>query len=280
MLKNELNLEEAVTKEPRVDIVNEQYKIEIKILISGKRAAVFLVPSCVTPLYIPIENLEKIKEIIAALESSPANSEKLIADLTPLIPDGLVRKDILKDPAQLNTVIERVGSINKLLQAGAPITILCVDRNRKKVDSKTEIVDDTNVKALEKKYKENLDIVTITQELYNHYKDKACAASYCFIDMQTCEKILVGVNATQVNTKEGTPNPWNIIDGEAVVTDLDKLLQGLGLPPLEDMVEKKIITASDSTVKLATTRGLFTAPAANEPTQEEQPMPSSSTYQP
>jgi hypothetical protein len=233
----------------RIRVVGEQYEIENAVAQSEKGAAVFLVPSCVTPLYIPKEDLTNI-------------------------PDGLISKTILEDPEQLLTVTERVTSINTILEAGMQITVLCVDRNRKKVGSASEVVNDSHVKTLEEKYK-NLKIVTIPQEQYDHYKNTACAASYCYSNDHT----LKGVNATQVNTPN-TPNRWNILEGEAVkpaVAQLDELLRALGLPPLEDMVKNKAIVSSITDAKLATTLGLFTG-AANESTAK-QPMPSTA-YQP
>lgn len=238
----------------RIRVVGKQYEIENAVAQSEKGAAVFLVPSCVTPLYIPKEDLTNI-------------------------PDGLISKTILEDPKQLQTVTERVTSINTILEAGMPITVLCVNRNRKKVGSVSELVNDSNVKMLEEKYK-NLKIVTITQEQYDHFKDTACAASYCYGN-----DTLKGVNATQVNTPN-TPNPWNILEGEAVkpaIAQLDQLLRALGLPPLEKMVEKKVLAPAASVAKFGSNPNLFFTPQSindesilKESAQE--PKPSSTMH--
>lgn len=249
MLHDESNVKDE--PKDRIRVVGEQYKLEIAVVQSKKGAAVFLVPACVTPLYIPRKNLENI-------------------------PDGLIPENKLHDPEQLQTVTERVESINAILEAGMPITVLCVDRDRKKADQKPGTVDNANVTALEKKYA-NLKIVTISQEQYDQFKGVVCAASYCYGDEHT----LIGINAVQINTPN-TPNPWDVLKDEAVkpaIAKLDELLHALGLPPLEDMAEeKKAVASAISDAKLATTLGLFTE-SANESTQK-QPMPSSNTYRP
>ncbi|MEN9917382.1 MAG: hypothetical protein RLY40_1321 [Pseudomonadota bacterium] len=273
--------------EPREKIVNEQYEIEIGMFESKKGASVFVTPSCVTPLYIAEEDLENIKEIMHYLTEHADNKdstdfEERVTDLIRVIPDGLIREDIIRNPALLNTVIERVESVSMLLKAGMPMVNLCVDRNRKKVNSKTEIVDDSNVKALEKKYT-NLQIVSISQEQYDHYKEQVCAASYCYSDTH----ILKGVNATQVNAPKDKPNPWNILEGEAIklpVAKLDELLHTMGLPSLEDMAEKKEAIAEKKAVvstdpaTFSSNRNLLFTPAANEGSAQQESKPSSTTY--
>lgn len=213
--------------ENRIKVVGEQCEIEHAVANSKIGKAVFFVPTLLTPMYIPLEAVEIDRE---------AQLYRLKPDYP--IPDGLIPQEKLENPEQLNTVLERVLSVNGMLEKGSDIIILYVNRERKKVDGKEGFVDDSNIKALEKEYSNSLKLVAISETQYETYKESGvCAATYYYDSRQDTEQsipLIKGVNATQIR-EPNTPNPWNILEGEAVkpsVDSLNKLLDELGLPPL------------------------------------------------
>jgi hypothetical protein len=93
----------------RTDVVNRQYSIEIKMAKHAEKgAAVFFVPSLLTPMFVNRKHVEKnAASQLFQLKQGPE------ADKT--IPDGLIPQNKLDDPQQLSTVLQRVISINELL---------------------------------------------------------------------------------------------------------------------------------------------------------------------
>lgn len=161
--------------EARKDIVGTQREIEIDVALSradGKLgAAIFFVPTMLTPLYINPDDVFQDSDGLFKLKEGKR------------LPEGLIPPEKAADPAQLSTVLGRVLSMRDMLEEGLPITVFLVNRGRPRVDNKAENVVWAEGSLIER-YKERLKIVDITKEEYEQNKDSIAAASYLWWDQK------------------------------------------------------------------------------------------------
>lgn len=216
----------------RIEVVGKQYEVEKLVAKSTKGAAVFVVPSILTPLFISPEAV-----IFDELFKLKPGYEKAI-------PEGLIPEEKLKDPAQLSTVLARVLAVVEMLNSGINIIVLHVDAERKKADKKMGFVDKKQVLELMNKYPKKLSFTTISDADYQRYKDKVCAATYCYNDGTGSHT--VGIDATQINSATTSQN-WGIRTAQEAkdkLAQLDLLLSEyhlLSTNDLKDLVDVALI---------------------------------------
>lgn len=219
----------------RIEVVGEQHKIEKQVASAKKGAAVFVVPSLLTPLFISpdavlFDGIHKLKE----------GSEQAI-------PDGLIPEEKMKDPKQLDTVLARVLTVMAMLKAGVNVVVLHVDEERKKADKKMGFVNKKRILELTEQFAKNLLLVPIADADYQNYKDKVCAATYYFDADKTYS---IGIDATQINSAVTSQN-WGVRT-EAVaiakIDNLNELLKRNNLASLQEFKDMPDLQATRSVV--------------------------------
>jgi len=271
----------APTKEPtaafnepqkRIEIVGiVQRKVEFAVAKAKKAAAVFFVPTMLTPLYLNPDDvfldnkdgLYKLKnfnpdDIVCVGED--ANKKKTY-QLAPGVASTsmaaflgeLMPLEKAKDPAQLSTVLGRVISMHEMLEAGVPVAILTTNMGRPKLNNPDALVEVLPGSVLAR-HDNRITRVVISDGLYKLLKDKIAAATYKLLNENGAERT-VNIFASQINaansttkfdrlfsdikmTEDGKIEPAKIDETKPYVQTLEWLLKKMSTRSLNKMFEE------------------------------------------
>lgn len=118
-----------------------------------------LVKSMVTPMHVPLDMIEE-------------NGGLWVLKDDAELPEGLVKPEVIKDPAALSTVLGRRVTLENLLKTGRfHMVVVTIDANRKQIGSDAYI-DDAEVQELLEAYPDQILVRKVSKEEYDNF-DKA-----------------------------------------------------------------------------------------------------------
>lgn len=229
--------------EKRIEIVNKQHAIEMKLESDRTANVVFFLELLPTPMSI-------------SPDAVYFNSEKQLYEIKEdpkyknAIPKGLIPEQKLNDPKQLSTVLARSLSLWNL--TGKVWVFYTKDRG---------IEDHAQIEAFKQAHTEFI-LKIISTETYKSFKDKETPAA-TYVSEENAEWVWQCIQATQI-IKPNEPNPWRIsLNDPKDAGNINELMKMSGYEPLP-LPGVNPATSMTASTSALTNVGIFMPLSANE----------------